>query len=449
MKHLPVIGLLVGAALLAGCDSNGVGIPPLPTETADVRFIHAVPDAPDVDIASPISTLADDLEYKGVTPLRSFSAETLSVQIDGSVPGGSVTVVGPVDLELAAETTYSVIAAGTLEAIDALVVSAPQTTIAEGSVRAQLVHAAPRAPAVDVYVTAPEAPLAQEDPLGSFAFGESLDPVDVPAGDYQIRVTAAGDPEAVVFDSGTVALPPAAELLIVAVENAGPGDSPITLLVADDRGAFEILDAETPAEVRAIHASPDAPAVDIFVNDDFDEPLLADVPFGAASDYLEVEPGTYNVKVTPAGNIGVIAIDANLEFAAGTRYSVYATDVLASISPYVLVDDNRPVATEAKVRVVHLAPGAGAVDIYVTEPGGDITTLSPTFANVDFRDETGYVGLAGGEYEITVTPAGTKDAAIGPVDIVISDGGVYTAVARDAEGGGSPFGLILLDDFDN
>jgi hypothetical protein len=30
---------------------------------------------------------------------------------------------------------------------------------------------------------------------------------------------------------------------------------------------------------------------------------------------------------------------------------------------------------------------------------------------------------------------------------MLSDGGVYTAAARDATGGGAPFGLILLDDF--
>jgi hypothetical protein len=29
----------------------------------------------------------------------------------------------------------------------------------------------------------------------------------------------------------------------------------------------------------------------------------------------------------------------------------------------------------------------------------------------------------------------------------IANGGVYTAVARDAVGGGAPLGLILMDDF--
>ena len=47
----------------------------------------------------------------------------------------------------------------------------------------------------------------------------------------------------------------------------------------------------------------------------------------------------------------------------------------------------------------------------------------------------------------TVTVAGTKTAAIGPAPITVSDGSVYTAAARDATGGGPPFGLILMDEF--
>jgi len=256
-----------------------------------------------------------------------------------------------------------------------------------------------------------------------------------------------GDPGTVVFDSGTVALP-LSDLLIVAVDNTGPGTAPISLLVADNGlGTFEILDQATPTQFRVIHASPDAPPVDVIVNDDFDNPLLESVAYPAFSDFIEVPADTYNVKVTAENNPGAIVIDADLMLEAGRQYSVYATDVLANITPFVLVDDTRPVITEAKVRIVHLAPGAGLVDLYVTAPGADITGLAPTFAGVDFQDETGYVSLAAGSYDVTVTVAGTKTVAIGPAPIMVAAGGVYTVAARDAAGGGAPFGLILLDDF--
>ena len=52
-----------------------------------------------------------------------------------------------------------------------------------------------------------------------------------------------------------------------------------------------------------------------------------------------------------------------------------------------------------------------------------------------------------GDYDVTVTPAGSKTAAIGPATISIANGGIYTAIARDPLPGESTLGLILDDDF--
>lgn len=442
-------GALAIALFAAGCsdgDNNAYSPPP---PTSSVRFIHASPDAPNVNVEGAGSTLVGDLAYKEASAFQTFFIDSLNVRVDGIVPGGVATVIGPVDLALDPDTAYSVIAIGEVAEIDALVLAEPITPVAAGSVRAQVVHASPNAPAVDVFVTAPGTDLAQEAPLGSFAFGEDLGPVTVPAADYQIRVTLPGDPESIVFDSGTVTLPDGGDLLVIAVQNTGPGSSPISLVVADGTGSFEVLDASTPAAVRVIHASPDAPAVDVIVNDDTANPVLSGVPYPAFSGYLAVPPATYNFKVTPENNPGLVVIDADLELAAGTLYSVYATDVLSAITPLVLVDDNRPIATEARIRILHLAPGAGLVDIYVTAPGADIGVAEPAITGFEFGEETGYLSLAGGSYDVTVTAAGTKTVAIGPATLALENGGVYTVAARDATGGGAPFGVILLDDFNN
>jgi hypothetical protein len=58
--------------------------------------------------------------------------------------------------------------------------------------------------------------------------------------------------------------------------------------------------ANDDARIRVLHASPDAPAVDIYINDSMVDGLT-NVPFGVISDYLTVPADTYNVKVYATG----------------------------------------------------------------------------------------------------------------------------------------------------
>jgi hypothetical protein len=317
-------------------------------------------------------------------------------------------------------------------------------------VRVRVVHAASIAPQVNVHITAPEAPLGA--PAGTFSFGDLLtpEPLVVPAGDYRIRVAASVAPDTVVYDSGPVSLPGGGDLVVAAVANTGPGDAPISLLASTGAAALEFPDVNTPSAVRAIHASPDAPPVDIVANDDFDAPAVANLAFGETTGYLNPPPGPINLKVVPTGTNAPVVIDADLTLVQGTAYSVYAVGLLGAgeIAPLVLVDDLRPVATEARLRLVHASTAAGEVDIYVVGDGegADLSGSEPAFTAVPFTADTGYVSLPAGSYDVAVTPTGSKLPAIGPVTVTLEAGGIYTAAARDEIGGGLPLGLILLDD---
>ncbi len=312
---------------------------------------------------------------------------------------------------------------------------------------------------VDVYVTGPTDDILPMMPTGTFDFGENIGPVEVPAGDYRIRVVLPADmTKTPVFDSGTVALPAGADFMIVAVQNTNvgagaPDQSPISLFAtADSVGELEIVHtvananvAATPTAFRAAHFSPNTDPVNVLIADG--AITLNDVEYPQVSAFSEVDAGTYNVKIELVANPGAYAIDEDVTLVAGKRYSVYAADYTAGLIAdglFVLEDDFRSLATGAKVRIVHLAPGAGLVDLYVTPVGAGIVGATPAFAGVDFKDETGYVQLAGDDYDVTVTLAGTQTIAIGPLPITVADGGVYTALARDAAGGGAPFGVELL-----
>jgi hypothetical protein len=445
LKLIPAAAL---AMVLVGCSdsSDKKAVVEPPPATFRVQALHASPDAPKVNLSIGTSTISG-VDYKAGTGALEKNVGTYTVKVDGILPSGTATVIGPLDVAFAADTLYSIVAVGDVAAIEAVVLRQPDTPVPAGSVRLRVLHAAPMAPQVDVYLTAPGASLAASAPAGSFAFKGNLGPVEVPAGVYQVRVTLAGKPASVVYDTGSITLAAGGNLLLTAVENTATGAAPISLVVQDGSGSSEILDAATPADLRVVHASPDAPAVDVIVNDNFANPLVSDLAFPDFTPFLGVPPATYNVKVTDAATQGVVPINADLDLEAGIRYTVLAVGPLAALEPLIATDDPRPIATQAKVRIIHASPTAQNVDIYVTAPGTNINTVSPTLAAVPFKANTGFLALAAGSYDVTVTPAGTKNAAIGPVTITVANGGVYTAVARDAAGGGAPLGLILMDDF--
>lgn len=199
------------------------------------------------------------------------------------------------------------------------------------------------------------------------------------------------------------------------------------------------------ARVRVVHASPDAPAVDILVDD---AEVLADVPYRAASGYLEVAPGQRNLKVNAAGTATTV-IDADVELTDGTDYTVIASGPVAALAPIVLEDDNTaPGAGNVKVRAIHGAPGAPAVDIYVTAPDADLASESPVLTGVEFGDVADYIEAPAGAYRVRVTPTGSKTVVIDSGELSLASGEVRTVIALDAAGGGAPFELLVLPDLD-
>jgi len=197
------------------------------------------------------------------------------------------------------------------------------------------------------------------------------------------------------------------------------------------------------AYVKVIHASPDAPNVDVLVDNVV---VLTNVPYQAASSYLAVPAGTRNIKVNATGT-STSVINADVAVVGGMYYTVMATGLVAAIQPLVLTDDYAsPAAGNVKVRLVHGAASAPTVDIYVTAPGADISGIAPTLTAVPFRGYSDYLEVPAGNYQVRVTLAGTKTVAIDSGTLAIAAGQIRTGVALDAVGGGAPFGAIVVAD---
>jgi hypothetical protein len=178
------------------------------------------------------------------------------------------------------------------------------------------------------------------------------------------------------------------------------------------------------ARVRFLHASPDAPAVDILVNGGA---AFEGLKFGEATPYAAVPAGEYDVQVVPEGLSSPVVIDltgpnaVNLFY--NRSYTAVALGTLSSIEPLLLADDNRPAPRQsARIRFVHASPDAPAVDIAVT--GGPVL-----FKNVAFKGVGDYVTVPAGSYDLEVRIAGTKTVVLSLPGVMVEGGTTYSVFA--------------------
>ncbi|HEX9094039.1 MAG TPA: DUF4397 domain-containing protein, partial [Coriobacteriia bacterium] len=162
------------------------------------------------------------------------------------------------------------------------------TTPSKGTANVRVAHLSPDAPPVDVYVNGTRA-------LSGVAFKDVSSYLPVQAGSTNLRVTPTNATTPVVIDS-TVNLNVGGSYTVAATGLLA-GIQPIVL--EDDRGTTG------QAKVRFVHASPDAPAVDIAVTGG--PVLFSNVSFRQASGYPQVAPSTYDLEARPAST-NVVAL---------------------------------------------------------------------------------------------------------------------------------------------
>jgi hypothetical protein len=190
------------------------------------------------------------------------------------------------------------------------------------------------------------------------------------------------------------------------------------------------------ASVRITHASPDAPAVDIWVNG---ESAITNLAFGEATDIILLPAGSYDVAVTPAGSVDPVAdavISATLALEAGAGYDVVAAGLLANISAQVYPLDLSPVTSgNARLQVIHASPDAPVVDILAN--GGAIVE------GLTFPNASGFLEVPAGSYDVQVALAESGDVALDLPGTMLDAGQVYVVMAIGLAGDGTLTALPL------
>jgi len=124
---------------------------------------------------------------------------------------------------------------------------------------------------------------------------------------------------------------------------------------------------------------------------------------GTAGSYGAAAAGAYTVNVSTSDG-SLTASTQTLNLTGAVNYTLVAYQRGGVINTLLLTDNiTAPASGFASFTVDNYSPDAGAVDVFVTAPGADISNLSPTITNLTANTASVTQSISAGTYDIVVT----------------------------------------------
>jgi hypothetical protein len=175
-----------------------------------------------------------------------------------------------------------------------------------------------------------------------------------------------------------------------------------------------------PAQIRILHASPNTPAADIYVNG---QRIVQNITFKQHSNYIPLPQGQYRIDVYPTSTQSAPLFSAIVPAMGGYIYTIAAAGDIAKLQLLSFVDSTYLPYGKAKLRFIHLSPDAPAVDLVMKD--SDIL-----FANVPFKQATEFLEVSSGSAELEVHVTGMKNVILSlPDDVKVEANKIYNIYA--------------------
>jgi hypothetical protein len=199
------------------------------------------------------------------------------------------------------------------------------------------------------------------------------------------------------------------------------------------------------ANVRLVNATLTHASITLLANS---TSVIAATPIDTVSSYSGVSTGSPALQINDATSGTVLATTAP-SLAGGQHYALVAYESGGTLRTTVIGEDTAaPVSGTAVLRLFNTATDAGAIDVYVTDPSVDISTLSsPTFsfAASSSTQASAFLSFAPGTYRIQVTGAGnTSDLRLDMGSITLASQQIDTVIVTPTTGGTLANGSVLV-----
>lgn len=432
---------LLATVMLAGCGET-------PDDPVDgsYRFIHAAPDYAEINFSLENLAVAS-LDYgsgNGAAPLDSGPFDFNLESLNPAAAGGLAALSARVDIEAQNDHILVLYSDNNSLSLQNYVVATPETGGGDPAIR--ILHAAEGSPEVSVFIEPADADLLAATPVVTLSFKTLSDEVTRTAGEYELSVTAANDPQTLLFQSVAVQLNDGENLILGVLGSFGSTGAPLRASIFSRNSATPtvLTDSLSAPRLRVISAAAAGGNLDVVIGTDFTMPFQAAVAPLEVRDYADVASGAQTITVTPAGDPGVLEIEQDVTLSNAVQQTQIIGGIPGDFQSAIYFDDNRPVRARAKYRVRN-ATSDTLTNIFLEAPGTDITNETPVvFALLQSGPELGSTALPG-DYEITVVAndndSATTDTTIigGPFAISLPELSVTEIVLVDAPGGGVEF----------
>ena len=201
------------------------------------------------------------------------------------------------------------------------------------------------------------------------------------------------------------------------------------------------------ANVRLVNATLSHASLNLLANSGT---VVSGTAINTVSSYATVSTGSVVLQINDATTNTVLTTTAPT-LVSGQDYAVVAYESGGTLLTSVIKENTAaPVSGTANLRIFNTATDAGAIDIYVTDPSTDLSTVStPTFSLVSSSSTqaTGFLSLASGStYRIRVTGSGNvADLRLDIPAVTLSNQQNATVLLTPTTGGTLVNGSVLVE----
>lgn len=186
--------------------------------------------------------------------------------------------------------------------------------------------------------------------------------------------------------------------------------------------------------MRLLHASPGTSAVDVYANSSL---IASGLLYKGFTEYLQMIPGKYNIKIFPAGTTGMAVVDTEVEIPVQSIVTAAVIGISPNISVKAFFEPVLQIpAGKLFLRFAHLVPDGPDLDLVLS----DGTEL---FVDVSYGTATSYIAVFPNVYTFYLQQSGTDKSLLYVPNIQLLPDRFYTIYAVGQVTGNTPLQVLV------